>query len=164
MQVIRAYFLGGGMAPSLHPASYAYAYDQCTNRSRWERLRACSRSARRTLRGIPLPPASITVARYTKRNTRTHCTPSHHTIFYSPNLTDLVNITDAVSSRTQCSAVHRDTQVERNECDHAAPLLRVRSRSARRTLRGITLPPASITVARYIKRNTRTHCTLAAPV
>ena len=22
------------MAPSLHPASYAYAYDQCTNRSR----------------------------------------------------------------------------------------------------------------------------------
>ena len=23
------------MAPSLHPASYAYAYDQCTNRSRW---------------------------------------------------------------------------------------------------------------------------------
>ena len=27
--------LGGGVAPSLHPASYAYAYDQCTNRSRW---------------------------------------------------------------------------------------------------------------------------------
>ena len=23
------------MAPSLHPASYVYAYDQCTNRSRW---------------------------------------------------------------------------------------------------------------------------------
>ena len=74
-KLTHANVIGGGVAPSLHPASYAYAYDQCTNRSRWAQKNEARAHKERSGGGYGLanaPPAvHFAVFRYPQRQSAT---------------------------------------------------------------------------------------------